>query len=360
MNKRQFKRRISSVRRSLSLTKSRAFISFTPNDLRYLTGLNSSNACCILTSDKFIIITDSRYKEESLKLNSLAEIFICEISIIKTLASLFSKNTFVEILLQTEKHPIKLYKDLIKIFGERKIKLNDRLLDCTISIHDGFAIESISKAVRIAEKSFLQIIPYVKEGISEHELQTELRYRLNINGSEEENFSPIVLFGKNSSLPHGKSKATKLKLNSPILIDWGAVVNGYYSDLTRNIYFGRPSEKYLQVHEIVLRANQFSIEKIIAGTNVKTLHNSVIEYFSKYKLASYFGHALGHGLGLDLHSYPRISKNSDDELFKNQIVTIEPGLYIPSCFGVRIEDDILIKGKGNEVLSRLPRELIII
>ncbi len=355
-----FKKRIKSVRRSLSLTKTRAFISFYPNDLRYLMGLNSSNVCCILNSDKFILITDSRYKEETFKYSSLAEIFICETSVIKTLKSIYKKKSFDEILLQTEKHSVKLHKDLIKIFGAKKIKLIDRLLDRSISIHDNFGIDSIRKAVRIAEKAFLEIIPCIKEGITEHELQTELRYRLNRNGSEAENFPPIVLFGKNSSLPHGESKSTKLKLSTPILIDWGGVVNGYNSDITRNIYFGKPSEKYLQIHEIVLRANQFSIGNIKSGSSVKALHNQVIEYFSKYNLDNFFNHGLGHGLGLELHSYPKISKNSDDQLMKNQIVTIEPGLYIPSSYGVRIEDDILIKGKGNEVLSTLPRELIII
>lgn len=355
-----FKVRINSLRRNLSLSKTRAFISFYPKDIRFLSGFDSANVCCLLTHNELIIITDGRYKEEANSIKNIAKIFIADKSLFKTLSAIIKNRILKEVLLQTEKHSIKIFNELVKIFGKRTITCHEKLIDQFMSRHDTFGIESINKALRIAEKSFLEIIPAIKEGITEIDLQSELRYRLNKNGSEDESFPPIVLFGKRTSLPHGSSTRKKLEKNLPILIDWGAVVNGYNSDLTRNIYFGKPSERYIQIHEIVRRANEMSINLLSSGTNVRVIHKKVVQYFKKYKLEKYFVHGLGHGLGLELHSYPRISINSDDKLMKDQIVTIEPGLYLPSKFGVRIEDDILIKEKMVEMLSTLPRELIII
>lgn len=355
-----FKVRINSLRKNLSLSKTRAFISFYPKDIRFLSGLNSSNVCCLLTRNEFIIITDGRYNEEVNSIKNIAKIFISDKSLFKTLSAIIKDYKFKEVLLQTEKHSIKTFNELVKIFGKRTITCQEKLIDQFMSSHDTFGIESIKKAVKIAEKSFLEIIPAIKEGITEIDLQAELRYRLNKNGSEDESFPPIVLFGKRTSLPHGKSIRSILKKHSPILIDWGAVVNGYNSDLTRNIFFGKPSERYIQIHEIVRRANEMSINLLRSGTNVRVIHKKVVQYFEKYKVEKYFVHGLGHGLGLELHSYPRISVNSDDEIMKNQIVTIEPGLYLPSQIGVRIEDDILIKAKKVEAFSTLPRELIIL
>ena len=355
-----FKVRINSLRRNLSLSKTRAFISFYSKDIRFLSGFNSSNVCCLLTRDEFIIITDGRYKEEANSIKNIANIFIADKSLVKALSEIIKNHILKEVLLQTEKHSIKTFNELVEIFGKRRIKCREKLIDQFISSHDTFGIESIKKAVRIAEKSFLEIIPEIKEGITEIDLQAELRYRLNKNGSEDESFPPIVIFGKRTSLPHGKSSIGRLKKNSPILIDWGAVVNGYNSDLTRNIFFGIPTERYIQIHEIVRRANEMSINLLRSGTNVRVIHKKVVQYFEKYKVEKYFVHGLGHGLGLELHSYPRISVNSDDKLMKDQIVTIEPGLYLPSKFGVRIEDNILIKAKKVEPFSTLPRELIIL
>jgi len=360
MARKIFKSRINSLRSNLSLTTKQAFISFYSKDIRFLSGFNSSNVCCVLTNNDLVILTDRRYSGESAKYSDYAKIVICKNSIFKTLREKYQNNSFNEILIQTEKHSLKIYCQLIDAFGRRRIKLKDRLLDKFLSCHDEFGIGSIKNAVKIAETAFLEIIPFIKEGISEIELQAELRYRLNRNGSEEESFLPIVLFGKRTSSPHGKSGNSKLKRNSPILIDWGAVVNGYNSDLTRNIFFGKPLQRYLQIYELVRRASEFSVDEIQTGTNVKTLHKKVIQYFEKYNLGKYFLHGLGHGLSMELHSYPRISVKSDDELMMNQVITIEPGLYLSSKFGIRIEDDILIKENKSEALSALPRELIII
>jgi Xaa-Pro aminopeptidase len=360
MKNKIFKFRINSLRRNLSLSNSRAFISFYPKDIRFLSGFNSSNVCCLLTRDDFIIITDNRYSEDVTSIKNIAKILITADSSFETLSKVVQNYSFEEVLLQTEKHSIKTFNEVVKIFGKKTVRLEEKLIDQFISSHDAYGIESIKNAIKIAEKSFLEIIPLIKEGITEIDLQAELRYRLNKNGSEGENFHPIVLFRNRTSLPHGKSTRNKLKKNSPILIDWGGVVNGYNSDLARNIYFGKPTERYIQVHELVRRANEMSIKMLKHGSNVRELHKNVIQYFEKYRLTKYFVHGLGHGLGMELHSYPRISSNSGEKLMQNQIVTIEPGLYFPSLFGVRIEDDILIKEKSVEKLSALPRELIIL
>ncbi len=191
------------------------------------------------------------------------------------------------------------------------------------------------------------------------DLKGELKYLIT-KFSDGEAFEPIVLFGKNTAYPHGVSSNTKLKINKPILLDFGVNVNGYNSDFTRTIFFGKPSDEFKKKYEIVKSALDLAIEKLEANQEAKNLANVVIEYFKNFGVEKNFTHALGHGLGVYLHNFPLLSHKSNHRIPDNIILALEPALYFEGKFGIRIEQNILLYNGKKELLTKTKDELIIL
>lgn len=224
---------------------------------------------------------------------------------------------------------------------------------------DFFSIGETKKAIKITHKIFNEILNEIREGITEVELQSELRYKINRSIAGEA-FEPIVLFGKNTSFPHGQSSIKKLKKNEPVLIDFGVNVNGYNSDFTRTVFFGKPSNYFLEKYELVRTALKIAIDNIKSDIQASIPASLIVGYFKKFGVDENFTHALGHGLGVYLHNYPRLSTTSQDKISKNMILAIEPALYFTNKFGIRIEQDILVTDSNAEILTGTNDKLIIL
>ena len=223
-------------------------------------------------------------------------------------------------------------------------------------------IEKIKKACEITDICFTEMTKRIKLGITEKELKAEIEFYLNKFGGIA--FSPIVAFGKNSAIPHHVSTEYKLEANSFVLLDFGAKYEGYCSDMSRTIYLGNPNEKVIKLYNSILEAQQMSLEKLkewmIKDFEVSHLHTIAESHIEKNGFPA-FPHSLGHGVGLQVHESPSISKFSvGNDLSENMIITIEPATYVPEIGGVRIEDNILITKSGFEVLSKSNKELIVI
>jgi Xaa-Pro aminopeptidase len=214
-------------------------------------------------------------------------------------------------------------------------------------------VAQIEKALRIQEACFLEFCRGLRSGITEREAAAKLRFQMVKSGADDEAFLSMFQIGSHSSLPHGRPTDRVLNGDCVILLDWGAKLGGYHSDLTRTFFIGRISPQLRRIHEIVAAAQRTAIERIAPDVEMKDVDKAARDVIDKAGFGKAFGHSTGHGLGLDIHEFPSLSMHAKGKLKPGMVVTVEPGIYIPGLGGVRIEDDVLVTKNGNRVLSRL-------
>jgi len=354
-----FLNRINRLRETLALKKSECFFTLKSEDVRYLTGFNSSNGNLFITLDKVKILTDRRYTQEIKKLPNFVEAEFIEPNFVESLKKVIAELNIKKFYYEHSKLTLAQGLELRKVRGLFWTGLKDQL-NYFFAYQDEDAIQKTKTAVRLTEKIFKELIQEIKEGITEIDLRAELIYKLSKVVNGKISFEPIVLFGKNSAYPHGVSSNAKLKKNSAVLIDFGLSIDGFTSDFTRTLYFGKPDKDFLEKYSIVKDALHLAIENLRLNLKSKDLYQLVINHFAKYNVEKFFTHGLGHGLGIYLHNYPHISKNSKDIIKENLVLAIEPALYFENRFGIRIEQNVLITKDRKELLNKFTDELIIL
>ena len=207
---------------------------------------------------------------------------------------------------------------------------------------------------------FAKVLKIVRPGVSELDVSAEISYYHKMFGAEKDSFDPIVVSGPRGSLPHGKPSSKRIKQGELVTLDLGCICNGYCSDLTRTVAVGKPSAEARKVYEIVFEAQRLAIESAKGGMAARRLDSIARNYIRSYGYGKYFGHGLGHGIGLEIHEYPRVSARSVHTLRNGNVVTVEPGIYLPGKCGVRIEDDIVVRNGECEVLTTAPKTLIVL
>jgi Xaa-Pro aminopeptidase len=216
-------------------------------------------------------------------------------------------------------------------------------------------LEHVRAAARLADEGYEHILPFLKPGVSELDIALELEFFLRRRGSEGVAFEVIVASGERSAMPHGTASARKLRPGELVTLDFGAVVGGYHSDLTRTLALGEVSRELRDIYDAVLEAQQAALEAVRPGRTGQGLDAIARQVLSERGYGEYFAHGLGHGVGLAVHEGPRLSKISEDVLEAGMVLTIEPGVYIPGVGGCRIEDLVLVTETGYEVLSHSPK-----
>lgn len=362
-----FEKRIDNLR--IEITKKNldaVLISSIPNII-YLTGLSifshtEREAFLLITKNKFFVITDGRYSHFVLENNYEVIELSSETPLDVLLKNLIKKFDIRKIGI--EEHDLKVSEHKL-ILKRIKESINFELNDLR-KIKDEFEIENITKACRLADQAFEFILGKIKLGTVEEYIAFEIEYfirkqRANIS------FSPIVAFGRNSAYPHHKPGNRKLKKGDIILLDFGARVNNYCSDITRTLFFGKATKDQEKVYQAVLDAQKKSIDFLnskfmVHNSDNKSVKASIIDQVSRNYIISKgypsIPHSLGHGVGLDVHEFPKISQNSKDILKNGMVFSIEPGIYIPEFGGVRIEDLVCIINNNIKILTRSKKELI--
>ena len=225
-------------------------------------------------------------------------------------------------------------------------------------IKDKDEIETMSKAAKIADDAFRDILKFIKPGIREMEIALELEYNMKKNGASSVSFESIVASGLRSSMPHGTASEKKIENREFLTLDFGCVYNGYCSDMTRTVFIGKAEEKHKKIFNIVLKAQMEAFNSIRPGMTGKAVDKIARDIITKEGFGEYFGHGLGHGVGLAIHEEPRLSVLSEDILEPGMVVTDEPGIYIPGFGGVRIEDMLLVTETGAMSFTKSPKEFI--
>jgi Xaa-Pro aminopeptidase len=233
--------------------------------------------------------------------------------------------------------------DLVEVLRERK---------------DGDEVERIRQAVAAAEHALGLTVEQVREGMTELEVAGVLEASLRQSGSDGFPFPSIVASGPNAALPHARPTARAIRRGDFLLIDFGARVGGYCSDITRTFVVGKADDEQREVHEVVRLANQRAVKAVKPGMSGRDADSVARGYIEDRGFGELFGHSLGHGIGLEVHEAPRLAKTSESPLVEGAVVTVEPGIYRPGWGGVRIEDDVHLGAEGARVLTQFARELI--
>jgi Xaa-Pro aminopeptidase len=354
----EYLQRITALRTVMLKKKLDAFVSFHVPSVRYLTGFSGSNSLLVVTDSETFFMTDFRY-EEQIRTEVTADhknILTGNLLNSGKLRKIFS--TRKKIGFEEEHVSVRQYADLKKAASGKKITGTSGIVEALRAVKDRDEIALIEKAVGITDTVFQKILGRIKPGISESELAAEISYQHKMLGAESDAFESIVASGYRGALPHGRATLKKIQSGEFVTLDFGCVYQGYYSDMTRTVCVGSPTSEMKKVYAVVLEAQKRAIGFMNASAGGKNIDSVARKYIASQGYGNYFGHGLGHGVGLEIHESLRLSQQSKDTLRIGNVVTVEPGIYLPKKFGVRIEDIVVVRERGCEVLTSSPKELI--
>jgi Xaa-Pro aminopeptidase len=343
--------RLNNLRNKLKDNNLDAMLVTRLENIFYLSNFSGDAGWLIVSADKTLLAIDFRFIEQAkIESGTLVEIVYVKGDLESWFPGLLSDYGFKKIGFESGNLSFSQFSKIQDITKNQpqKIKLIPQtdLIDSLRAIKDEDELSNIRRASELADKAVDFARTKISNRITELELSWEIEKFLRNNGSEKIPFDVIVASGPNAAMPHAKNTDKEIKPNEPVLIDLGARVNYYCSDLTRTLYFGKFDETFTKIYDIVLGAQLTAISMIesnITGKQADSFARAVIE---QAKYGEYFGHALGHGVGLAVHENPLLSQRSEDILIDNMVFTIEPGIYLPGWGGVRIEDTVVLE-KGR-------------
>ncbi|MDO4481285.1 MAG: aminopeptidase P family protein [Bacillota bacterium] len=328
-----------------------------PVNVVYLSDFKSSNCYILLTGKENFLITDFRYIEAAE--NNGAGLTPVKIDRSFTVFDFINSTGIRSLAVEEEEITYSFFKELSSKF-RGTIKSAGGLTEKLRIIKDDYEMDCLKRAEALGDEAFDFLTDFVKEGMREKDIAFELEYFMRSRGAEGLSFDSIVVSGKRSSMPHGMPSEKKIEKGDFITFDFGCRVDGYCSDMTRNLLVGEPSKEQEKVYNIVKEAQSAALEAVSSGKNAADIDMTARDIIKYYGYGEYFGHGLGHGVGLEIHEAPTLSPGGNEILKPGMAVTVEPGIYLPGKFGVRIEDLVLVKETGCEVLSSSNKELIII
>ena len=350
--------RLRWLRDKLNALNIQGMIVSNPLSIKYLTNIDAEGEL-LITRKENVFITDGRYIEEvntSLTIDDGVVVYDRRNMIKEDYENYFifcETVGFEEGYVTFEK-----YKNMKQLYRVNDLVETEHIIEKQRVIKDDDEIENIKKACELTDKCFSHIIKYIKKGMTEKQIANEIERYFKQNGADGLAFDTIVASGENSSKPHSSVTNRKIASGDVILLDFGCKYNGYCSDMTRTIFMNRIPEKVKQVYDLVLRNQKNFIKEAKESANIKTLTKMVENDFRIYEYDLI--HALGHGVGMEVHELPFLSSKKDNLLKENMVIAVEPGIYIPGKFGVIIEDTILITKNGCINLNGSEKNYIII
>ncbi len=327
--------------------------------IRYLTGFSGSTAKLLVFPKQTYFFTDFRYQDQVKKQVKNAKIVIGKrdpLIDFPEFKPLKQKN--IKIGFQSENLSYEIYERLEALLPHAILVPTHNMVGGISIIKTQDEINLIREAVKISDAAFDRILNVIQPGVRENEVAAELEYQMKMLGSEKPAFDTIVASGPRSAMPHGVASDRKIKKGDLITMDFGALYQGYHSDITRTVVLGKATDRQKKIYNLVLKAQKAGIRYAKAGLKGRELDGKVRKIIDKAGYGKYFGHGLGHGLGTVVHDAPAVSTLSEVELKPNMVITIEPGIYISGWGGVRIEDDVVIKRNRCMVLNKAEKELI--
>ncbi len=343
------------------LAAGEAFLIVSQANRKYFTDFDSSDGYLIITRSSSVFITDGRYIEAAqAKIKNCDEVIPLG-KAKETLPSVIKKLGVNMIYTEAENLSVAALRSLRETLEVPvKAEKTDAAVSSLRREKAEYEKERIIKAQRIAEAAFEHILTFIKPGVTEKEIRLELEFFMLRNGADGLSFETIAISGRNTSMPHGVPTDKKIESGDFITMDYGALADGYHSDMTRTVAVGSVTDKMALVYNTVLGAQQACLDILAPGLPCADADKAARDYIENAGFGKYFTHTTGHGVGIDIHEAPTLSAVSTQILSCGDIVTDEPGIYIPGEFGVRIEDMVFITETGSENLTKCEKSLIIL
>ncbi len=337
-----------------------ALLVTSPFDVRYLSGFTGEDSYLLIGRSWAVLLTDSRFAEQAKVDCPDIEHYIRTGSMAVAAAAALRGRKARRVGLQSDHVSLALEAKLSEHINPRRLRPTDNLIASLRATKDAAELDAIRKAARIAERAFKGLTGRGAKGFvgrTEADLAGELEYRMRKLGASGASFPSIVAAGAHAALPHYRPGSTKVRPGHAVLLDWGAVYDGYCSDLTRVVFAGRIPPQIGRIYEVVLEAQLAGIRAVRSGREPKVVDAAAREVIAAAGFGDHFGHGLGHGVGLEVHEGPTVSARGEGRLRAGNVITVEPGIYIPGVGGVRIEDDVVVERGGGRVLTNLPKRL---
>jgi len=358
--------RIKQFRQKLAESEFDAVLLNQVDNVRYLSGFENGDpnvAFLVITQSALILVTDYRYSQQAITECPGYEVIERDrqnVSLGQQFKIIFDQVGAKSVAFERNYIGYGMLEDIRSEVGEVKLEGIHFWVEAQRMLKDPNEIESIRQAASLADKALADLVKFMKPGITERDAALELEYQMQKAGSEGLSFPTLLISGDRTSLPHGLPSEKTLNHGDLITIDFGAVVNGYRSDMTRAFVVGQPNQKQQAVYETVRAAQRAGVEAVKADIEGKVPHFASKAILDASEFAEFQGEGLGHGVGLFLHEQPFLGIDCNIVLRENMVITVEPGIYIPGWGGVRIEDDVVVTKDGCEILTHAPRDLIVI
>lgn len=342
--------------------ESAAALIFSEENGFYFTGFHSTNAVIFATGTVAVYFTDSRYLEAAKQqIKGFDEILDLQ-SFTQSVKPVIDKAGAKTILVEGERLSVSRFAEVKKALPDYVLAADrlDAIINNIRAVKTRDEVQNIVRAQRIAEEALDLLRPEIKVGAVEKELALTLDFTMRKLGAEDVSFETILISGKETSKPHGVPSEKKIERGDFVTIDFGALYHGYHSDMTRTFAVGEVSDKMHEIYDTVLNAQLAGLAALQPGKICKEIDAVSRKVIADAGYGDCFGHGLGHSVGVEIHEFPYLNPRCDAKLTIGNVVTVEPGIYIPECCGVRIEDMALITVTGHENLAAYPKELIVL
>jgi Xaa-Pro aminopeptidase len=326
-------------------------------NVRWLCGFTGTNGACVVTPSERLFVTDFRYVEQARDEVTGFDTVKGDRDLLGDLPGLLRGRAGFDDAHVT----VRMHAKLSKALGEGvELVPAGGLVERLREVKDDGELRAIAAAAALADDAMRTVLERGLRGRTERAVARELEQELRERGAEDPSFPAIVASGPHGALPHAQPRDVEIPAGELVIVDWGARLDGYCSDCTRTVASGEPPEPAADLYELVRYAQEQALAAVRAGAGLSEVDGVARRLIDGGGHAEHFGHGLGHGVGLEVHEGPRVAKTAEGELAAGNVVTIEPGVYLPGEMGVRIEDLTVVTVEGCEVFSSLPKELMVV
>jgi Xaa-Pro aminopeptidase len=358
-NHTEFSLRRRSLLPALSEARSAAFLITALPNVRYLSGFTGSNAALLVTPERALLFTDPRYQTQA-PLESDCEIKVGKGPLSKQISTWIKRLRLTSIAFEQNRISFEGYQHLKDSAKRVRLKPVDGAIERLRSIKSSAEIATIRASVQLNSAALEQALRHFKPHLSEIDLAAEIEYRMRRLGADGPAFETIVASGSRSALPHARATDHPIRTDELLLIDVGATVAGYASDMTRTYAVGRLNAKMRRMYRAVLASQLAAVNAVRPGISCSAVDRAARDVMRGYGLGELFIHSTGHGLGLEIHERPRLGRKERTKLETGMVITIEPGAYDEAVGGIRIEDTVVVTSQGCEILTPTGKELVVL
>lgn len=351
------KKRVEELRSQFLEDKLDAVLIVKGENRRYLSGFTGSSGSLLITKESHFLLTDSRYHIQVQREAPGFQLLDITSNFQKPFSRIIKQEKIGRLGFESNHLSFWRYRELKKLLKRTKLIPLIDLVENLRSLKNQQELSYLVQAQGITDRAFYHLRGYLKEGRTEKQVAWELEKYMREEGAEVIPFAPILASGTNAALPHHRSSDKKIKSGEMIIMDFGAQVSGYGSDMTRTVFLGKPTGKQVEIYELVLSSQKAALKKLRSGITGKEIDEIARRIIESRGLGEFFRHNLGHGVGLEIHEKPTLGSLHGEFLLENMVCTIEPGIYLPEWGGIRIEDMALIQENGAKILTRSPKEL---